>query len=50
MYRITIVKKAQDDLEWLKRNDKGSYLKCFDLVRELIENARAGTALAGQNA
>jgi toxin YoeB len=43
MYRITIVRKAQDDLAWFRRNDKGSYLKCFDLVRELIENPRSGT-------
>lgn len=42
MYKITIVKKAQDDLAWFRRNDKTSYLKCFDLVRELIENPRVG--------
>jgi toxin YoeB len=43
MYKITIVKKTQDDLAWFRRNDKSSYIKCFDLVRELIENPRAGT-------
>jgi len=43
MYRITIVKKAQDDLGWFRRNDKNSYIKCFDLVRELMEDPRAGT-------
>jgi toxin YoeB len=42
MYRITIASKAQDDLAWFRRNDKTSYLKCFDLVRELIENPRTG--------
>ena len=42
MYKITIVKKAQDDLAWFRRNDKSSYLKCFDLVRDLIENPRTG--------
>ena len=43
MYRITIVKKAQSDLDWLRRNDKISYIKCFDLVRELMDDPRAGT-------
>ena len=43
MYKITIVKKAQDDLAWFRRNDKVSYIKCFDLTRELIESPRAGT-------
>ena len=42
-YKITIVKKAQDDLAWFRRNDKISYIKCFDLIRELIENPRVGT-------
>ena len=43
MYRISIVKKAQDDLAWFRRNDKASYIKCFDLTRELIESPRTGT-------
>jgi toxin YoeB len=43
MYRILILKKAQADLDWLRKNDKASYLKSFDLVRELIENPRHGT-------
>ncbi len=43
MYRITIVKKAQDDLGWFRRNDKSGYIKCFDLVRELMDNPRVGT-------
>lgn len=43
MYRITIVKKAQNDLNWFRRNDKSSYTKCFDLVGELMDNPRVGT-------
>jgi toxin YoeB len=43
MYRITIVKKAQDDLSWFRKNDRNSYVKCFDLVREVMENPRVGT-------
>jgi toxin YoeB len=43
MYRILIAKKAQADLDWFRRNDKNGYLKCFDLVRELMESPREGT-------
>jgi len=43
MYKISIVKKAQDDLIWFRRNDRASYIKCFDLVREVMENPRIGT-------
>ena len=43
MYGIIIVKKAQSDLDWLRRNDKTSYIKCFDLVRELMDDPRVGT-------
>lgn len=43
MYKILIVKKAEADLDWFRRNDKNSYIKCFDLVRELMGNPRQGT-------
>jgi len=43
MYKITILKKAQGDLAWFRKNDRKSYVKCFDLVRELIENPSTGT-------
>jgi len=43
MYKINITKKAQKDLAWFRRNDKSSYIKCFDLARELVENPRTGT-------
>ena len=43
MYRINILKKAQSDLDWFRRNDKNSYIKCFDLVRELVAEPRVGT-------
>jgi toxin YoeB len=43
MYRTIIVKKAQDDLGWFRQNDRRSYVKCFDLVREVMENPRTGT-------
>ena len=37
------MKKAQDDLNWFRRNDKSSYIKCFDLVRELMDCPGGGT-------
>ncbi len=43
MYKIVILKKAQSDLDWFRRHDKTSYVKSFDLVRELMENPRKGT-------
>lgn len=42
MYKINILKKAQSDLDWFRRNDKNSYIKCFDLVRELVIKPREG--------
>lgn len=42
MYKVTILKKAQSDLEWFRKNDKNSYIKCFDLVREVIIHPRKG--------
>jgi toxin YoeB len=43
MYKVNILKKAQADLDWFRRNDKNSYIKSFDLVRELISMPRKGT-------
>ncbi len=43
MYKINILKKAQSDLDWFRKNDKNSYIKSFDLVRELIAKRREGT-------
>jgi len=42
-YKINILKNANTDLDWLRRNDRKSYCKCFDLVRELMEHPREGT-------
>ncbi|MGH8557378.1 MAG: Txe/YoeB family addiction module toxin [Methylococcales bacterium] len=43
-YKISILKNAQEDLDWLRKNDKTSYIKCFDLVREIMNDPRSGTA------
>lgn len=42
-YKIRILENAQEDLDWLRKNDKTSYIKCFDLVREIINDPRSGT-------
>ena len=42
-YKIRILENAQEDLEWLRRNDRTGYIKCFDLVREVIKDPRSGT-------
>ncbi len=42
-YKLRILDNAQEDLDWLRRNDRTSYIKCFDLVREIIHEPRGGT-------
>jgi len=42
MYKVAILKKAQSDLDWFRKSDKSSYIKCFDLVRELMSKPREG--------
>ncbi|MCK4663072.1 MAG: Txe/YoeB family addiction module toxin [Bacteroidales bacterium] len=41
-YKITILKNAEDDLVWFRKNDKQSYLKCFDLVRATAKTPGKG--------
>ncbi|RLI32087.1 Txe/YoeB family addiction module toxin [Candidatus Bathyarchaeota archaeon] len=42
MYKVGLLKKTQSDLDWFQKNDKSSYIKCFDLVRELMSKPREG--------
>lgn len=42
-WKILILAKAEDDLTWFRRHDKASYVKCFDLIRELGQEPRQGT-------
>ncbi len=42
MYKVALLKKAQSDLDWFRKNDKSSCIKCFDLVRELMSKPREG--------
>ena len=43
IYKINILENANTDLNYLRRNDKNSYIKAFDLVREIMLNPRSGT-------
>ena len=42
-YKIRILENVQEDLEWFRRNDTTSSIKCFDLVREVMKDPRSGT-------
>lgn len=42
-YKICILENANKDLDWLRKNDKTSYIKCFDLIREMTNDPRSGT-------
>ena len=42
-YKINILENANQDLNYLRRNDKTSYIKVFDFIREMIIDPRNGT-------
>jgi len=42
-YKINILKNANDDLNWFRRSDKTSYIKAFDMTREIMVEPRKGT-------
>ncbi len=42
-YKINILENANDDLNYLRRNDKTSYIKVFDFIREMMIDPRIGT-------
>lgn len=41
-YKINILKNADEDLAWYRKNDRKSYVKCFDLVRDIMKQPRMG--------
>lgn len=41
-YKLNIPANADEDLSWLRKNDRTSYLKCFDLVRDEAKDPRSG--------
>ncbi len=42
-YKILVLQKAEKDLIFFRKNDRKSYIKCFDLVREISQHPREGT-------
>jgi len=42
-YEINILENANNDLNFLRRNDKNSYIKIFDFVREMMIEPRKDT-------
>ena len=42
-YKVNILQNANEDLNWFRRHDKTSYIKAFDLTREIMVNPREGT-------
>ena len=41
-WKILILDKAEKDLSWFRRHDRKHYLKCFDLIRAIAHDPRAG--------
>jgi toxin YoeB len=41
-YKISVLPLADEDLDWFRINDRTSYHKCFDLVRDIMKNPRTG--------
>jgi len=42
-WNIVILQKAEKDLSYFRQNHRAYYLKCFDLIRELLKYPRRGT-------
>ena len=42
IWKISILPKAETDLSWFRRHNKSYYTKCFDLIRDILQNPRQG--------
>ena len=42
-WKTSILQKAEKDLEWFRQYNRSCYVKCFDLVRDLVKDPRKGT-------
>ena len=42
-WRILILRKADKDLSWFRKNNRRLYVKCFDLIREIGLDPKTGT-------
>ena len=41
-WKLLILDKAENDLTWFRRHDRKLYVKCFDLIRDVSHDPRAG--------
>ncbi len=41
-YHLVMNEKADDDLEFLRKNTKSDYQKCFDLIRSILKDPKNG--------
>ena len=47
-YKINSLSNANKDLNWFRKNDKTSYIKIFDLIREIMIGPSEGTGKPGR--
>ncbi len=41
-WKVIILKKAEKDLTWFRKHNRANYVKCFDLVRDIMQDPRRG--------
>lgn len=41
--KLHILDKAENDLGWFRQHHRSYYVKCFDLLREIVLDPRKGT-------
>jgi toxin YoeB len=41
-WKVLILPKAENDLAWFRRHQRAYYLKCFDLLRDIMNDPRQG--------
>nr|VFK18228.1 MAG: hypothetical protein BECKLFY1418C_GA0070996_104012 [Candidatus Kentron sp. LFY] len=47
-YKLNILKNASKDLDWFRKHNRTSYIKSFDLTREIIETPRTEIGKPGR--
>jgi toxin YoeB len=41
-WKVILLPKAEQDLAWFRRHDRALYVKCFDRVRDIMQEPRQG--------
>ena len=42
MWHFSFQPQAVKDLKWLRKHDRRTYIRCFDLIRDLFDDPRTG--------